>query len=149
MITLALTGCQSGGGDAATATVTQTVVQGSDAAQAEAVGSEPPIADPTVEDTFAPTAADVTVPLKILSKRCFGSAGCNIEFRVQPTYSGDTIPEGKTVEVTYEIVGADDPYSNTFTLEPGDQASVQESEAVSTARKSTTLTAKVTSVSVL
>src|SRR5437879_3831841 len=44
------------------------------------------------DDTgYTPTPDDFTIGIKVLSKQCFGSAGCNIEFRIDPSYTGATL----------------------------------------------------------
>lgn len=91
-------------------------------------------ADPTtttatapVEDTAEPepdpvpfTVDDVTLRVKILSKECFGSAGCSVEFRVIPTYVGSSSYEDRSVEITYKVTGLSDAQTNTFELTNGE-----------------------------
>lgn len=125
----------SSAGSPATVTVTSTQVV-----------YETITADPTTETpdaTYTPTASDFKLSLKILRKACFGSAGCNIDFRVIPSYSGQ--PVSGTVEVTYEISGADSPYTNTFTMDGSGNATVKETEAVSS--DSGKISVKITDVS--
>lgn len=136
-----LTGCGGSGSSAATKTITRTVT-------ATATVTETAEASDTAavdSSGYTPTKADFTLGVKILSKQCFGSAGCNIEFRIQPAYIGDPLSDSQTTEVTYKIAGSQDEYSNSFTM-TGTDASVQETESVSTASSTTKLTAKVTDV---
>ncbi|MFI6228865.1 hypothetical protein ACIBCR_16300 [Micromonospora echinospora] len=93
-----------------------------------------------------PLPGSFTLTPKILKKQCFGSAGCNIEFRIEVSYAGLPLDPSKTYEVTYEVKGGEDPLINTFEL-TGTSASVQETESISTERKTDKLTATVTSVS--
>ncbi|MFI7605873.1 hypothetical protein ACIBTV_12190 [Micromonospora sp. NPDC049366] len=94
-----------------------------------------------------PTKRDFTLAVKILRKQCFGSAGCNVTYRIDVTYTGDgDLDPAKTYEVTYQVKGAEDPIINTFEVS-GDSASVQQEESASTRRSGDKLTAVVTDVS--
>ena len=93
-----------------------------------------------------PTAKDFRLGVKILEKSCFGSAGCNITYRVEVAYDGPTLDPGRTYEVLYEVRGGDDgPQINTLTVD-GDQSSVDSEETISTGSASRKLTAVATSV---
>ncbi|MGC4749678.1 hypothetical protein ACLQ28_29080 [Micromonospora sp. DT201] len=95
-----------------------------------------------------PTKGDFKLAVKTLRKQCFGSAGCNITYRIDVTYNGDGLDPSGTYEVTYEVRGAEDPIINTFEV-TGDSASVQQEETASTKRSGDKLTAVVTDVSEL
>ncbi|MEU8179149.1 hypothetical protein AB0B85_31645 [Micromonospora sp. NPDC049044] len=95
-----------------------------------------------------PTKGDFTLKVKTLRKQCFGSAGCNITYRIDVTYVGDGLDPSSTYEVTYEVKGAEDPIINTFEV-TGDSASVQQEETASTKRSGDKLTAVATDVSEL
>lgn len=93
-----------------------------------------------------PTVKDFKLTVKILRKQCFGSAGCNVNYRIEVAYVGSkTLDPAKTYEVTYEVKGAEDTAINTFTV-TGDHAQVREEEFASTSRSSATLTAVVTAI---
>lgn len=65
----------------------------------------------------APTPADFTLVLTELSRKCFGSAGCNVTFTVQLTANdGITYDPTKTYKVMYSIAGAEDSYTNYLTI---------------------------------
>ena len=133
-----LAGCSSGAGDgSSTVTVTKTV------------GGDEPVSEAQGEggSTVTPKPSDFTLKLKILSKQCYEGAGCNVEFRVVPEYRGEDLPGEQTTEVTYKVSGTDSTYTNTFTMK-GEEASVQESEPVSTPTTKD-IAAEVTDVSVL
>ncbi|MET8370759.1 hypothetical protein ABZU42_13660 [Micromonospora profundi] len=95
-----------------------------------------------------PTKGDFKLKVKTLRKQCFGSAGCNITYRIDVTYTGNGLDPSSTYEVTYEVKGAEDPIINTFEV-TGDSASVQQEETASTKRSGDKLTAVVTDVSEL
>lgn len=107
-----------------------------------------PAASAAPAPTFHPNTADWKVGVKILKKHCFGSAGCNITFRIKPSYVGtQDLPDEGTIEVTYKVSGDESgPVINTFTVESG-QASYDSEEYLSTPSSSTRVAAKVTDVS--
>ncbi|NHN56003.1 hypothetical protein G9U51_09465 [Calidifontibacter sp. DB0510] len=143
---LFLAGCNSEATSTETVTETVTVTAG---VTDSVAGPNPDKTTDTADPAAPPSADDFTIALKILSKQCYGSAGCNVTFRIQPTFRGQPLQDGQTAEVTYEIKGSEDPYSNTFTMTSDGQASVQQEESVSTSGANVKLTATVTDVSVL
>lgn len=92
-----------------------------------------------------PLAADFKLGIKILEKQCFGSAGCNITFRVSVVHEAPPLDPDLDYELTYRIDGAEDPYVNTLSIR-GNQSSADEEESVSTRSRSVTLKAVVTSL---
>lgn len=104
--------------------------------------TEPAYAAPAPHE---PTPKDFTIKVKTLEKKCFGSAGCNVEYRIQPEYSGPPLGSDQTTEVTYEVRGLEDTAVGTFTMN-GTSAEIPSSESGSTTSSGKKLTAKVTSV---
>lgn len=93
-----------------------------------------------------PSKKDFSIRVKTTGKECFGSAGCLVDFKVKLSYSGtlDLDPD-KTYDITYDIRGAEDPY--TATLEAsGDTYSVPAEENISTTSSASTLRAVITDV---
>lgn len=93
------------------------------------------------------TPKDITLKVKVLSKQCFGSAGCHLEMRI----SSVTVAPGKldpsaSYEITYRYDGLEDPVENRFVLDGTGKGEVSETEFGSTKRKSDKVTAVVTSV---
>lgn len=112
------------------------------------IASQPAEEPATTEQTpaYTPTPKDFTLTIKTLKKECFGSAGCNVTFRIQVGYDGPALDPSTTYEVTYEVRGAEDgPQINTLTVQ-GDQSSVDEEEFVSTKSAAVKLKAVVTDV---
>jgi hypothetical protein len=94
----------------------------------------------------APTAADFKIGVKILERKCFGSAGCNVTFRITPDYTGAALDPSITWLVTYEVHGVEDgPQINSFEV-TGDEASFESEERAQTKSSKTKLTVKVTDV---
>lgn len=93
----------------------------------------------------APVKTDFKLAVKTLKKQCFGSAGCNVTFRIDVTYSGPALDPSSDYEVTYAIKGGEDPQSNTFTV-TGTQYTYDENEFIQTSKSSAKLTAVVTDV---
>lgn len=90
--------------------------------------------------------ADFEIKLKVTSKQCFGSAGCNVTTKASVTYTGvydlDELPS--LIDITYKIKGAEDPYTATIEMEDGKYSA--DTAVLSTRRSSSKLTAVVTSV---
>jgi hypothetical protein len=99
------------------------------------------------ESTYtAPAATDFKLTLKVLSKQCFGSAGCNLTYRILVSYAGPTLNPATTYDVLYTVKGGEDgPITNTLKV-TGDQSSVDEEESASTKHKADKLTVAVTDV---
>jgi hypothetical protein len=118
------------------------------------VSSPAPSADgvqettPSREPTYTPKPADFKLTPKILKKQCFGSAGCNITYRILVDFVGaGTLDSATAYEVTYEVRGVEDgPAVNTFTVENG-QSTVDSEEFGSTPSTATKLRAVATDVS--
>ena len=97
-------------------------------------------------EPYEPRKADWKIGIKILSKQCFGSAGCNVEYRIVPDYVGTRyLPESGTIEVTYDVKGAEDQITNTFTVEHK-EASFDDREMTSVKTSKAVLVAVVTDV---
>jgi hypothetical protein len=104
-------------------------------------------ASPTPEPpTVAPVPADFALKVVTLSKQCFGSAGCNVTYRIEVTYNGAPVDAGKEYTVTYAVTGPEGgPQVNNFKLR-GDQVEYPSEEYASTPSTRTVLTARVTQV---
>lgn len=95
--------------------------------------------------SYTPTVADFTLKPKITRRECFGSAGCNVTFRVDLSYSGMPLDPDTSYDVTYKVTGPEDgPAINTLTVQ-GDQYSSEE-DTVSTRSSHTKLHVVVTDV---
>lgn len=131
-------------------TTTTTDAEPSASSQAPTTTEDGPTEEPTTEAParYKPHRADWKIAIKIKKKQCFGSAGCNVTFRINPNYVGDQqLPDSGTIEVTYVVKGDESgPITNSFTVEDG-SASYDGEEFASTPRAATKLTAKVTEVS--
>lgn len=148
-------GAIAAGGDPATTTAapaatvtaaapTVTVTAPAEPAAAEPTGA-PAEGGPAEE--YVPKPSDFKIGIKIRDKECFGSAGCNVTYRIDPEYVGDQpLPNGE-IEVAYEVSGAEDEIISLFTISDG-SASFDEEEDTSTSSSGAKLEAKVTDVSV-
>lgn len=122
---------------AATVTVTETVTTIPDA---------PEETEETVADTsFVPKPSDFKIGIRIRSKECFGSAGCNVIFQIDPQYVGSQSLGDGAYDVTYEVRGGSDTIINTFQIDGG-SASFDEEEMADLRSAGVRLTAKVTDV---
>jgi hypothetical protein len=111
------------------------------------VQTTPPPAEPSDEPTvqITPKPSHFHISIRTLKKACFGSAGCNVTYQINPAYVGPALGDDQTVTVTYEVRGGDDPQINSFELE-GTRASFSEEEFISTPSSSSKLRAVVTDV---
>lgn len=109
-------------------------------AAATAVPSVPPAPELALQD--------ITLSVEILEKKCFGSAGCHVEYRVGVELAGLAPSPELTYEVVYEVTGVEDgPAVNRLTI-TGDVASVRETEFAMTSSNDSVLTARPIRISV-
>ena len=97
-----------------------------------------------------PAPGELTLGMTVLEKKCFGSAGCNITYRIEPMAAASRIasevPAGKAVTVIYEVLGGDSgPQINRFTV-TSSQVNYDDQEFISTASEDVQLTARVTQI---
>jgi len=97
---------------------------------------------------YTPTVADFTLDIRVTRKACFGSAGCNVDYQIVPSYTGLPLLDPATkVNVIYEVSGDESgPQIGSFTMDSDGQARVRETESASTPSSKTTLKVKVTDV---
>lgn len=147
LVGLMFGGAAAAGGEAATTAVKPATTVTVTAPAAEAAGVEETTAAPPPAEDYTPKASDFRVSLSITEKQCFGSAGCNITFRIKPEYVGTSpVPDGKAYTITYQIDGGEDgPTLNSFKLENG-TATYDQEEMISVKSSKAKLSAKVTSV---
>jgi len=129
-------------GDKASSTSPEEAVAAVTTAPSSYVPVRPTTTPPPV---VLPKPADFTIGINIIEKTCFGSAGCNITYRIDPKYNGTTRLPSKEITVVYEVRGGDGPQINRFTL-TGGQASFPAEEHIQTKSSSSDLTAVVTQV---
>jgi hypothetical protein len=128
-------------------TVTKTVT-------APAEGGGAPTKEPTknpptepTEATYNPKPTDFKIAIKVLKKTCSGELGCDVNFRIVPSYVGSqSFPaEGKT-EVTYEVIGGTNRITNTFEVDGEGTVTFDEEESAEIASASNRLVAKIIAV---
>jgi hypothetical protein len=77
-------------------------------------------------------AREFIVKIKIRAQECFGSAGCNVTFQINPKYYGIEDLSHGSWDITYVVRGGDSgPQINTFTIKNG-RASFDREEFIST-----------------
>jgi len=123
----------------------------SSAPSTTAAAIQPPLIEEpsdTAPAYITPTRGDFAVKLKILSKECFGSAGCVISYRpqlVENFVDGSTDPS-ITYDVSFTVRGGQDgPISDTI-YATGDQYEQPMDGTAQTVSSGVKLTAKVTAV---
>lgn len=102
---------------------------------------------PTRAPAPLPSPADFAIQVKTLSKACFGSAGCNVTYQIDPRYVGSADLSGRSFTVVYEVIGGDSgPQIDNFQVSGDGTAHYSREELLSTSSSGTVLTAKATSV---
>lgn len=112
----------------------------------EGSAAEEPAAEEEIEEpAYVPTVDDFAVELSVKERACFGGAGCNVTYKVKPTYEGIDTPEG-TWDITYEVVGVEDgPVIETITLKD-DQLEFTPELSVGTTGPKAKVRARITNV---
>lgn len=107
----------------------------------------PPPPPPT--PAYRPVPQDFQLAVKEIEKHCFGSAGCNVTYRIDVTYVGtQALSTSKTYEVVYRVDGGEEPVLERFTV-TGDTASVQQQEFIQTRSSKVVLRATVVDINEL
>lgn len=117
------------------------------APQTDAPAEEETTPEDTGPSYVTPTRADFTVTLKILSKQCFGTAGCNVTYRPELTLNlpVESLDPAATYDVTYVVHGDESgAITDTISLTGGQYQRMD--GAASTTSSSTKLAAVVTAV---
>ena len=118
---------------------------GTSSGTSKAAGSTSQSVTTTASTYDTPEPSNFELTVKTLSKQCFGSAGCNVTYRIKAGWNG-TYDPAKTYEVVYEVHGDESgPQTNNFTI-TGDEYQVSQEESASTRSSGVKLTARVTSV---
>lgn len=112
-------------------------------AAAEAQASA--LAEASAAAAAPPPLSAFKLTIKTLEKDCFGSAGCNVTYRVVPSFVGPGDPAN--LEVTYTVIGGEDgPVVATFTVDSAGTMSYDSENTISTPSARTVLRARVTSI---
>lgn len=102
---------------------------------------------PAAREPYTPVAGDFSLAIRVLSKQCFGTAGCQITYTVVPTYRGPrALDTDHTYRVVYIVTGDESgPITNNFSI-TGTSAEMPTEENASTASSAVVLVAKVSQV---
>lgn len=115
-----------------------------------AIVASNPFASMTPTPVYSsPSPSDFTITVKVLSKQCFGDAGCDLTYRAELAMNlpAGSLDPSVTYDVTYEVDGGDSgPQIDTLQV-TGDQYTQPGTQAISTGSQGQQLTAKVTDVS--
>ena len=108
--------------------------------------------EPVAPATFEGRPEDFAIAVTITEQQCFGSAGCNVSYRVDPPeYTGSAMwPDSGTVELIYEITGAEDKIIGSMEIDAEtSMVSWDDEGSASTETEDSALTAQVTKVTYL
>lgn len=99
----------------------------------------------TTTEAPLPTATQFTLTVTELSRDCFGDAGCNVQYQVDPHFTGVTsdIPQGE-YRLLYTMTGCDDTKTGNITLHNGRYN--PDKDFCSGVSSGDTLTARVTQI---
>lgn len=91
-----------------------------------------------------PTTADFVVGVIMTEQKCFGSAGCNYRYTINPQYiSTKPLPEKTTV--VYTVTGGDQDQVGNFTIDSNGTATFERETSIS-GQENADLQATVTQV---
>ena len=77
-----------------------------------------------------PTTADFVVGVIVTEQKCFGSAGCNFNYTINPRYvSTKPLPEKTTV--VYTVTGGDQDQVGNFTIDSNGTATFDRETSIS------------------
>lgn len=128
----------------------QVAAVASDSPSATSATSSSPAPTTTSTATPSPTAtlgvSDVELTTKVIKKSCFGSAGCNVQYRIVAAVKESALESGAAYEVTYNVLGLEDEQTGTLTMKPDGTYSQDDYQSGSIRSSKTKLTAKVTDV---
>lgn len=91
-------------------------------------------------------ASDFTLKVKIISKQCFGSAGCNVRYKIQAGWDDSIFRDIDECDVTYSVSGLEDSQMNTLTARKDGKYEADSEEFGSTSSSLKKLTAKATEI---
>lgn len=115
-------------------------------APAKPVKATPSATPSPTAEPYTPVPGDFLVLPTVLKKQCFGTAGCNVTYRIAPSYVGTEAPDrARTYTVVYDVLGGVERQTNQFTL-TGDNINYQSEETIQTASGNAELNIKVTTV---
>src|SRR5699024_4996654 len=78
----------------------------------------------TTRPPYEPKPDDFEIEIVETSRKCFGTAGCSIEFEIDVDYVGDRMFEASSrYQVVYEIEGGDDLQIENFEVDGSGEAS--------------------------
>ncbi|MEV0669753.1 hypothetical protein [Mycobacterium sp. NPDC050441] len=91
-----------------------------------------------------PTAADFVIGVVVTEQKCYGSAGCNYRYTINPQYvSAKPLPEKTTV--VFKVTGGDQDQVGNFTID-GDGTATFDRETGISGPEGADLQATVTQV---
>jgi len=82
--------------------------------------------------SYVPTVSDFSLSIKVLSSQCFGSAGCNVTYRVKVTYSGEPLDLSQSYEVTLRTSRRRQPTVGQHPDGAGHRCAEDQEESIST-----------------
>jgi hypothetical protein len=93
-----------------------------------------------------PTPDEFKINVIVIKQDCFGSAGCNVQYEINPDYTGPSAQlKNRSLRIIYQINGGDNPKTASFTVVNG-TAHYDKSGFISTVSADVNITATATQV---
>ncbi|WP_299569555.1 hypothetical protein [uncultured Williamsia sp.] len=131
-------------GAGVTYAIMQTDATDTSTAAASATTTDAPATTRTSSAPVIPKPSDFVIGINVTGQQCFGSAGCNYRFRINPQYVGLT-PLPDTLTVVYKVSGGDEDQIANFTIKSDGTATI-DSESLVQGPAGAQLTAVATQV---
>ena len=110
--------------------------------------SEPAAVAATSAATTAPAPfrlTDFSVDVIVVENKCYGSAGCNVQYTIKANYLGAADLTGRHAKVVYAVLGGSQSQTESFTLD-GYTTHYEETSGISTDSENAVLSAKVSNI---
>lgn len=123
------------------------VIETTDEPEVAETTDEPEVVETTEAPSYdVPKRGHFDLTVKTTSKKCFGSAGCNLGYKIKAGWSGTYDPAVK-YDITFELVGSEDgAIIGTFSVEGDMYSGYDLSGSLSTDSSSQRLSARVTDI---
>lgn len=92
--------------------------------------SQPPVGTTSTAKVAAPRPIDFRIGVLVTEQKCFGSAGCNYRYTIEPHYTGTGPLPAKTT-VVFKVTGGDQPQIGNFSIDSSGTATFDRETRIS------------------
>jgi hypothetical protein len=101
----------------------------------------------TAEQGILPTPDMFKIPVTVIQQHCYGEAGCNVTYEIDPTYIGSAPLTKSAFRVLYTVEGGDEGLqTESFTVAGGEHIRYKKQGFISTGDDRVSITATPTRV---